>query len=283
MDTCPSIKNVKYYTDDWPTLAAKSAYEKSVFTRTLKINACTEVFPSMYTACRIILETEASIIAANSLDGATSLSEQDIIFLVLLPRMVKAYWPNMQSARERERARGDGCESVVVWRRFGYGRLLGCCLGLSRDLSPADDRGLEAQAHLHQHGIGGAADQRPRRAAESQGKQPAIDRTPRATNLRERRSEKPAAAPAEPDRTTEPRRSPSSASPSSNRCFSITASDRQLQHLRQPIRDSPPFPAVRFVSGRVVRRRHRRHFSGALDREHGRFLEGGVVFQHGQV
>ncbi|CAD5186185.1 unnamed protein product [Musa acuminata subsp. malaccensis] len=41
-DSCPSIKNVKYYTDDWPTLAAKSAYEKSVFTRTLKINACTE-------------------------------------------------------------------------------------------------------------------------------------------------------------------------------------------------------------------------------------------------
>lgn len=41
-DSSPSIKNVKYYTDDWPTLAAKSAYEKSVFTRTLKINACTE-------------------------------------------------------------------------------------------------------------------------------------------------------------------------------------------------------------------------------------------------
>ncbi|XP_010920693.2 coatomer subunit zeta-2 [Elaeis guineensis] len=56
MDTesCPSIKNillldsegkrvaVKYYTDDWPTLAAKLAFEKSVFTKTLKTNARTE-------------------------------------------------------------------------------------------------------------------------------------------------------------------------------------------------------------------------------------------------
>nr|XP_019706065.1 coatomer subunit zeta-2 isoform X2 [Elaeis guineensis] len=53
-ETCPSIKNillldsegkrvaVKYYTDDWPTLAAKLAFEKSVFTKTLKTNARTE-------------------------------------------------------------------------------------------------------------------------------------------------------------------------------------------------------------------------------------------------
>lgn len=33
---------VKYYTDDWPTLAAKLAYEKSIFTKTLKTNARTE-------------------------------------------------------------------------------------------------------------------------------------------------------------------------------------------------------------------------------------------------
>ncbi|WOL06913.1 coatomer subunit zeta-1-like [Canna indica] len=54
MESCPAIKNillldsegkrvaVKYYTDDWPTLAAKLAFEKSVFTKTLKTNSRTE-------------------------------------------------------------------------------------------------------------------------------------------------------------------------------------------------------------------------------------------------
>ncbi|THU46126.1 hypothetical protein C4D60_Mb09t01650 [Musa balbisiana] len=54
LDTCPSIKNillldsegkrvaVKYYSDDWPTLSAKLAFEKSVFTKTQKTNARTE-------------------------------------------------------------------------------------------------------------------------------------------------------------------------------------------------------------------------------------------------
>lgn len=53
-DSFPSIKNillldsegkrvaVKYYSDDWPTLNAKLAYEKSVFTKTQKSNARTE-------------------------------------------------------------------------------------------------------------------------------------------------------------------------------------------------------------------------------------------------
>ncbi|URE21507.1 hypothetical protein MUK42_11933 [Musa troglodytarum] len=138
LDCCPSIKNVllldsegkrvavKYYTDDWPTLAAKLAYEKSIFTKTLKTNARTEVlspftaeiamldgyivvykfiqdlhffvtggddeneliiatvlqgfFDAVGLLLRIVLETEPSVIAskvaANSLDGATSLSEQ---------------------------------------------------------------------------------------------------------------------------------------------------------------------------------------------------------------
>ncbi|URE21506.1 hypothetical protein MUK42_11933 [Musa troglodytarum] len=157
-DCCPSIKNVllldsegkrvavKYYTDDWPTLAAKLAYEKSIFTKTLKTNARTEAeiamldgyivvykfiqdlhffvtggddeneliiatvlqgfFDAVGLLLRnnvdkrsalenldlillcldeivdggIVLETEPSVIAskvaANSLDGATSLSEQ---------------------------------------------------------------------------------------------------------------------------------------------------------------------------------------------------------------
>jgi len=53
-DSSPLVKNillldsegkrvaVKYYSDDWPTNAAKLAYEKSVFTKTQKTNARTE-------------------------------------------------------------------------------------------------------------------------------------------------------------------------------------------------------------------------------------------------
>jgi hypothetical protein len=51
---CPSVKNillldsegkrvaVKYYSDDWPTNSSKLAFEKSVFTKTLKSNARVE-------------------------------------------------------------------------------------------------------------------------------------------------------------------------------------------------------------------------------------------------
>ncbi|KAG0466531.1 hypothetical protein HPP92_018111 [Vanilla planifolia] len=58
--TCPSVKNillldsegkrvaVKYYADDWPTHAAKLAFEKSVFTKTQKINARTEAEIAMF-------------------------------------------------------------------------------------------------------------------------------------------------------------------------------------------------------------------------------------------
>jgi hypothetical protein len=53
-ETCPKVKNillldsegkrvaVKYYSDDWPALSAKLAFEKSVFTKTQKANAATE-------------------------------------------------------------------------------------------------------------------------------------------------------------------------------------------------------------------------------------------------
>ncbi|XP_071689502.1 coatomer subunit zeta-2-like isoform X2 [Rutidosis leptorrhynchoides] len=53
-DACPAIKNlllldsegrrvaVKYYTDEWPTNAAKLAFERSIFAKTLKTNARTE-------------------------------------------------------------------------------------------------------------------------------------------------------------------------------------------------------------------------------------------------
>lgn len=33
---------IKYYTDDWPLLSSKLAFEKSVFTKTMKINARNE-------------------------------------------------------------------------------------------------------------------------------------------------------------------------------------------------------------------------------------------------
>ncbi|KAJ8642319.1 hypothetical protein MRB53_019013 [Persea americana] len=60
MDSFPSIKNillldsegkrvaVKYYSDDWPTLSAKLAFEKSVFTKTQKTNARTEADIAMF-------------------------------------------------------------------------------------------------------------------------------------------------------------------------------------------------------------------------------------------
>ncbi|XP_059457114.1 coatomer subunit zeta-1-like [Corylus avellana] len=59
-DLCPSVKNillldsegkrvaVKYYSDDWPTNSSKLAFEKSVFTKTLKSNARVEAEISMF-------------------------------------------------------------------------------------------------------------------------------------------------------------------------------------------------------------------------------------------
>ncbi|VAH19968.1 unnamed protein product [Triticum turgidum subsp. durum] len=54
LETCPSVKNillldsegkrvaVKYYTDDWPVLSAKLAFEKSVFVKTQKASSGAE-------------------------------------------------------------------------------------------------------------------------------------------------------------------------------------------------------------------------------------------------
>ncbi|MBA0748471.1 hypothetical protein Gogos_005285, partial [Gossypium gossypioides] len=59
-ELCPTIKNillldsegkriaVKYYSDDWPTNAAKEAFEKAVFTKTQKTNARTEAEITMF-------------------------------------------------------------------------------------------------------------------------------------------------------------------------------------------------------------------------------------------
>ncbi|KAM3747296.1 hypothetical protein ACB098_05G024500 [Castanea mollissima] len=59
-ESCPTVKNillldsegkrvaVKYYLDDWPTNGAKLAFEKSVFTKTLKSNARVEAEIAMF-------------------------------------------------------------------------------------------------------------------------------------------------------------------------------------------------------------------------------------------
>ncbi|GMY34625.1 coatomer subunit zeta-2-like [Fagus crenata] len=59
-ESCPTVKNillldsegkrvaVKYYSDDWPTNSAKLAFEKSVFTKTLKSNARVEAEIAMF-------------------------------------------------------------------------------------------------------------------------------------------------------------------------------------------------------------------------------------------
>ncbi|XP_042967862.1 coatomer subunit zeta-3-like isoform X1 [Carya illinoinensis] len=59
-ESFPSVKNillldsegkrvaVKYYSDDWPTNSSKLAFEKSVFTKTLKSNARAEAEISMF-------------------------------------------------------------------------------------------------------------------------------------------------------------------------------------------------------------------------------------------
>ncbi|GLT74575.1 hypothetical protein SLA2020_463630 [Shorea laevis] len=59
-DSCPGVKNillldsegkrvaVKYYSDEWPTNSAKLAFEKSLFTKTLKSNARVEAEITMF-------------------------------------------------------------------------------------------------------------------------------------------------------------------------------------------------------------------------------------------
>ncbi|CAL1376555.1 unnamed protein product [Linum trigynum] len=59
-DACPTVKNillldsegkrvaVKYYSDDWPTNNSKLAFEKALFTKTMKTNARTEAEITMF-------------------------------------------------------------------------------------------------------------------------------------------------------------------------------------------------------------------------------------------
>ncbi|KAL6600328.1 hypothetical protein ACP70R_045128 [Stipagrostis hirtigluma subsp. patula] len=80
-ESCPSVKNillldsegkrvaVKYFSDDWPTNASKLAYEKSVFTKTLKTNARTEGFVHDLHFFVTAGDDENELIIANVLQG----------------------------------------------------------------------------------------------------------------------------------------------------------------------------------------------------------------------
>jgi len=87
MESCPLIKNillldsegkrvaVKYYSDDWPTLASKLAFEKSVFTKTQKTNARAEVLQGFFDAVALLLRS--------NVEKRTALENLDLILLCL--------------------------------------------------------------------------------------------------------------------------------------------------------------------------------------------------------
>ncbi|KAJ3669177.1 hypothetical protein LUZ60_011127 [Juncus effusus] len=123
MGTLPSIKNIlildsegkrvaiKYYTDDWPSLSSKLAFEKSVFTKTQKTNARSEAEIVMFDGYIVVYkfiqdlhffvtgddeENElilfsvlqgffeaVNIILRNNVDKITALENLDLIFLCL--------------------------------------------------------------------------------------------------------------------------------------------------------------------------------------------------------
>lgn len=102
---------VRYYSDDWPTNAAKLAFEKSVFTKTQKTNARTEAEITMIDSYivvykfsqdlhffatggdnenELILATvlqgffdSVSLILRNNVDKRAALENLDLIFLCL--------------------------------------------------------------------------------------------------------------------------------------------------------------------------------------------------------
>eukprot|EP00850_Spirogloea_muscicola_P016322 SM000131S26752 [mRNA] locus=s131:294984:296305:+ [translate_table: standard] len=69
----PEIKNIllldadgkrvaiKYYSDDWPTLAAKLGFEKSVFNKTQRINARTEAEIGMFDGFVVVYKFAADL------------------------------------------------------------------------------------------------------------------------------------------------------------------------------------------------------------------------------
>eukprot|EP00850_Spirogloea_muscicola_P010037 SM000058S18467 [mRNA] locus=s58:32415:33736:- [translate_table: standard] len=52
---------VKYYSDDWPTLAAKLGFEKSVFNKTQRINARTEAEIGMFDGFVVVYKFAADL------------------------------------------------------------------------------------------------------------------------------------------------------------------------------------------------------------------------------
>ncbi|KAF4398181.1 hypothetical protein G4B88_019902 [Cannabis sativa] len=115
-DLSPSVKNillldsegqrvaVRYYTDEWPTLTHKLAFEKSVFHRTLKSNPRTEAEIAMFDdkidlhfyvtggedENELILSTvlqgffdAVSLILRNTVDKREALENLDLILLCL--------------------------------------------------------------------------------------------------------------------------------------------------------------------------------------------------------
>ncbi|KAF3455131.1 hypothetical protein FNV43_RR05579 [Rhamnella rubrinervis] len=122
-NSCPSIKNillldsegkrvaVKYYSDDWPTNSAKLAFEKYLFTKTLKSNARAEadiaVFESNIVVYRFVQDLHfyvtggddenelilctvlqgifdaVSLIVRNTIDKGEVLENMDLVLLCL--------------------------------------------------------------------------------------------------------------------------------------------------------------------------------------------------------
>uniref|UniRef100_A0A0D9WHC8 Coatomer subunit zeta n=1 Tax=Leersia perrieri TaxID=77586 RepID=A0A0D9WHC8_9ORYZ len=123
MESCPSVKNillldsegkrvaVKYYTDEWPTLSAKLAFEKSVFVKTQKATSGAEAEIVMFDGHIVVYKfiqdlhffvtggeeenelilasvlqgfTDAiDIILRNNVDKRTALENLDLILLCL--------------------------------------------------------------------------------------------------------------------------------------------------------------------------------------------------------
>ncbi|EOY27149.1 SNARE-like superfamily protein [Theobroma cacao] len=109
-DSCPAVKNilildsegkrvaVKYYSDEWPTNSAKLAFEKSLFTKTLKSNARTEAEITMFDSNIVIYKfvqdlhffvTGANLAlfvghsSENTIDKREALENLDLIFLCI--------------------------------------------------------------------------------------------------------------------------------------------------------------------------------------------------------
>ncbi|MQM18644.1 hypothetical protein Taro_051639 [Colocasia esculenta] len=95
-ESCPSIKNillldsegkrvaVKYFSDDWPTLNAKLAFEKSVFTKTQKTSARTEGDNYLYRAfccvvCRFMFIHVSSLFAVYIIKAEITMFDNYIV------------------------------------------------------------------------------------------------------------------------------------------------------------------------------------------------------------